>query len=264
MTVAFVEAHRADYGVEPICRELAIAPSTFYRHRTHHVDPTTRSDRAQRDDGLRVETQRVWDAHHQVYRPRKVWKQLRRDGIAVARCTMQRLMREMGLVGVVRGRAWTTTTLPDTAATRPPDLVERTFTAERPNQLWVSDFTYVATWHGFVYVAFVIDVFARRIVGWRVSASLKTDFVWMHSSKPSTPGVGRPSRAWCITAIGAPSTSRCATPIGWLMKGSRPRSAAGATRTTMRSPRPSLDSSRPRSFTDEARRVRSRPWNSRR
>ena len=177
MTVAFVEAHRADYGVEPICRELAIAPSTFYRHRTHHVDPTTRSDRAQRDDGLRVETQRVWDAHHQVYRPRKVWKQLRRDGIAVARCTMQRLMREMGLVGVVRGRAWTTTTLPDTAATRPPDLVERTFTAERPNQLWVSDFTYVATWHGFVYVAFVIDVFARRIVGWRVSASLKTDFV---------------------------------------------------------------------------------------
>jgi putative transposase len=177
MTVAFVEAHRVDFGVEPICRELAIAPSTFYRHRAHQADPTTRSDRAQRDDELRVEIQRVWDANHQVYGPRKIWKQLRRDGIAVARCTVQRLMREMGLVGAVRGRAWTTTTVSHTTATRPPDLVERSFVAERPNQLWVSDFTYVATWHGFVYVAFVIDVFARRIVGWRVSASLKTDFV---------------------------------------------------------------------------------------
>jgi putative transposase len=175
--VAFVDAQRKVHGVEPICRQLAIAPSTYYRHKRQDADPTTRSARAQRDDDLRLAIQRVWDAHHQVYGPRKVWKQLRREGWLVARCTVQRLMRAMGLAGAVRGRAWTTTTVPSPAATRPADLVERTFTAQRPNQLWVSDFTYVATWHGFVYVAFVIDVFARRIVGWRVSASLKTDFV---------------------------------------------------------------------------------------
>ena len=175
--VAFVDAHRATYGIEPICRQLPIAPSTYYRQTKQLADPTARSARAQRDVELRAAIQRVWDANLQVYGPRKVWKQLRREGIAVARCTVQRLMRAMGLVGAVRGRAWTTTTISQTTGTRPPDLVERTFTAQRPNQLWVSDFTYVATWHGFVYVAFVIDVFARRIVGWRVSASLKTDFV---------------------------------------------------------------------------------------
>jgi putative transposase len=111
------------------------------------------------------------------YGPRKVWRQLRRERIVVARCTVRRLMQAMGLAGAVRGRSWVTTTQPSTTAVRPPDLVDRTFAAQRPNQLWVSDFTYVATWHGFVYVAFVIDVFARRIVGWRVSASLRTDFV---------------------------------------------------------------------------------------
>ena len=177
MIVAFVDAHREADGIEPICRQLAIAPSTYYRHKHHQATPSARSARAQRDDDLRVAIRRVWDAHLQVYGPRKVWKQLRRDGVTVARCTVQRLMREMGLAGAVRGRAWITTTVPHTAAVRPPDLVERSFVAQRPNQLWVSDFTYVATWHGFVYVAFVIDVFARRVVGWRVSASLKTDFV---------------------------------------------------------------------------------------
>jgi putative transposase len=175
--VAFVDAHREAHGIEPICRQLAIAPSTYYRHKQQQATPAARSARAQRDDDLRVAIRRVWDAHFQVYGPRKVWKQLRREGVTVARCTVRRLMREMGLVGAVRGRAWITTTVPHTAAVRPPDLVERSFVAARPNQLWVSDFTYVATWHGFVYVAFVIDVFARRIVGWRVSASLKTDFV---------------------------------------------------------------------------------------
>lgn len=175
--VAFVDAHRNSHGVEPICRQLAIAPSTYYRHKVQQADPAARSDRAQRDDQLRLAIRRVWDANHQVYGPRKVWKQLRREGVQVARCTVQRLMREMGLAGATRGRAWTTTTVPQTTVPRPPDLVERAFVAERPNQLWVSDFTYVATWHGFVYVAFVIDVFARRIVGWRVSSSLKTDFV---------------------------------------------------------------------------------------
>lgn len=175
--VGFVDAHRAVYGVEPICRELPIAPSTYFRYKAQHADPSRRCGRAQRDDALRAAIQRVWDAHFQVYGPRKVWRQLRREGIVVARCTVRRLMQAMGLAGAVRGRAWVTTTQPSTTAVRPPDLVARTFAAERPNQLWVSDFTYVATWHGFVYVAFVIDVFARRIVGWRVSASLRTDFV---------------------------------------------------------------------------------------
>jgi putative transposase len=175
--VGFVDAHRDVYGVEPICRELPIAPSTYFRHKAQHADPSRRCSRAQRDDDLRAAIQRVWDAHFQVYGPRKVWRQLRREGIVVARCTVRRLMQAMGLAGAVRGRPWVTTTQPAPTAVRPPDLVDRTFAAQRPNQLWVSDFTYVATWHGFVYVAFVIDVFARRIVGWRVSASLRTDFV---------------------------------------------------------------------------------------
>lgn len=174
--VQFIDDHRATFGVEPICAVLPIAPSTYHRHQQQRADPTRRSRRAQRDDVLRLEIQRVWDANQQVYGPRKVWKQLRRERIEVARCTVARLMRAMGLAGVVRGRAWTTTTQAS-AAGRPVDLVDRDFVATRPNQLWVADFTYVATWHGFVYVAFVVDVFARRIVGWRVSTSMRTDFV---------------------------------------------------------------------------------------
>jgi putative transposase len=175
--VSFIDQHRETYGVEPICAVLPIAPSTYFLHRTQQQTPTTRSPRRHRDDELRVAIQRVWDDNEQVYGPRKVWKQLRREGHRVARCTVERLMHAMGLRGVVRGRAWTVTTEADPAAARPTDLVDRQFTATRPNQLWVADFTYVATWRGFVYVAFVIDVFARRIVGWRVSASLRTDFV---------------------------------------------------------------------------------------
>jgi putative transposase len=175
--VAFIDQHRATYGVEPICAVLPIAPSTYFLHKTHHADPVTRSARAQRDDTLRAAIRRVWDEQERVYGPRKVWRQLRREGERVARCTVERLMRELGLRGAVRGRAWRITTHADPVAARPTDLVDRQFTATRPNQLWVADFTYVATWRGFVYVAFVIDVFARRIVGWRVSASLATDFV---------------------------------------------------------------------------------------
>ena len=175
--VTFIDRHRAVYGVEPICAVLPIAPSTYFRYTRQQQEPTRRSARAQRDDELRVHIQRVWDANEQVYGPQKVWKQLRREGIRVARCTVERLMRQMGLRGVVRGRAWVVTTCPDATTDRPADLVDRHFTATRPNQLWVADFTYVATWRGFVYVAFVIDVFARYIVGWRVSASLRTDFV---------------------------------------------------------------------------------------
>jgi transposase InsO family protein len=175
--LAFIDQHRDLYGVEPICAVLPIAPSTYFLRKAQQANPTTQSARTRRDTELRPVIQRVWDDNEQVYGPRKVWKQLRRDGHRVARCTVERLMRDMGLKGVSRGRAWIVTTHAGGAADVPADLVDRQFTATRPNQLWVADFTYVATWRGFVYVAFVIDVFARRIVGWRVSASLATDFV---------------------------------------------------------------------------------------
>jgi transposase InsO family protein len=173
--VAFIDAHRGVHGVESICTLLPIAPSTYFRHKAQDADPDRRSARARRDDELRAIIRRIWNENHQVYGPRKVWRQMGREGLRVARCRVRRLMREMGLAGAVRGRAWVTTTQSQTDAQRPADLVERNFTATRPNQLWVSDFTYVATWRGFVYVAFVIDVFARRIVGWLASASLRTD-----------------------------------------------------------------------------------------
>jgi transposase InsO family protein len=175
--VRFINDHRQTYVVEPICAVLPIAPSTYFRVRAQQQDATQRPARATRDDELRVLIQRVHAENFGVYGPRKVWRQLRREGHNVARCTVERLMRELGLAGAVRGRAWTITTQSQPALDRPADLVDRTFVATRPNQLWVSDFTYVATWAGFVYVAFVIDVFARRIVGWRVSSSMRTDFV---------------------------------------------------------------------------------------
>ena len=175
--VAFIDQERATYGVEPICAVLPIAPATYFRHHRQQRIPATRSPRAQRDAGLRAAIQQVWGANHRVYGPRKVWRQLQREGWRVARCTVERLMRALGLRGASRGRAWTVTTRPADPAARPADLVERRFTATRPNQLWVADFTYVATWGGFVYVAFVVDVFARRIVGWRVSSTLATAFV---------------------------------------------------------------------------------------
>jgi len=175
--VRFIDDHRAVYGVESICAVLPIAPSTYFWRKAQQVDPARRSARAQRDDELRAIIRRIWTQHFQVYGPRKVWRQMGRENLHVARCRVRRLMREMGLAGAVRGRAWVATTQSRSDVDRPRDLVDRHFTATRPNQLWVSDFTFVATWRGFVYVAFVIDVFARRIVGWRVSASLHTDFV---------------------------------------------------------------------------------------
>lgn len=174
--VSFIDDHREEYGVEPICSVLPIAPSTYYRHKAREADPTLRPARAQRDEQLREEIRRVWKANFQVYGVRKVWRQLNREGHIAARCTVARLMSGLGLFGAVRGRRFKTT-IPADLADRPVDLVERDFAAERPNQLWVSDFTYVATWRGFVYVAFVIDIFSRRIVGWRVSSSMQTDLV---------------------------------------------------------------------------------------
>ena len=175
--VRYINDHREKFGVEPICAVLPIAPSTYFRIHAQQQDATTRSARAKRDDELRETIQRVYDANFGVYGPRKIWRQLRREGHNVARCTIERLMRDLGLAGAVRGRAWRVTTQSQPALDRPADLVERAFEATRPNQLWVADFTYVATWQGFVYVAFVIDVFSRRIVGWRVSSSMRTDFV---------------------------------------------------------------------------------------
>jgi len=172
--VSFIDAHRDAYGVEPICSVLPIAPSTYYEHAARRANPNLLPARAKRDAELRALVDRVWRENFRVYGVRKVWRQLHREGVEVARCTVERLMRAMGLQGAMRGRTFTTT-IPDDAAMRPPDLVDRDFSASRPNELWVADLTYVATWRGFVYVAFVIDVFARRIVGWRVSSSLRTD-----------------------------------------------------------------------------------------
>ncbi|ECG6808403.1 IS3 family transposase [Salmonella enterica subsp. enterica serovar Muenchen] len=170
-----VDTLRDEHGVGPVCHELDIAPSTYYRHQQHRRHPERRSQRVQRDDLLKPEIQRVYDENHSVYGVRKVWRQLLREGISVARCTVARLMTVMGLVGVRRGKKVRTTVSRKDAAAG--DRVNRQFVAERPNQLWVADFTYVSTWQGFAYVAFIIDVFAGRIVGWRVSSSMETTFV---------------------------------------------------------------------------------------
>ncbi|WP_409517668.1 IS3 family transposase [Escherichia coli] len=166
---------REQYGVGPVCSELHIAPSTYYHCQQQRHHPDKRCTRAQRDDWLKKEIQRVYDENHQVYGVRKVWRQLLREGIRVARCTVARLMAVMGLAGVLRGKKVRTTVSRKTVATG--DRVNRQFVAERPDQLWVADFTYVSTWQGFVYVAFIIDVFAGYIVGWRVSSSMETTFV---------------------------------------------------------------------------------------
>jgi transposase InsO family protein len=173
--VSFIDDHREAYGVGPICEVLPIAPSTYYTHKAIQADPSLRSPRARRDEWLKGEVRRVWEENRELYGAEKVWKQLNREGISVAWCTVRRLMKEMGLQGAVRGRAFKTTTIPGEEASRPLDLVDRDFQVSRPNELWVSDLTYVATWRGFVYVAFVIDAYARRIVGWRVSRSLSSD-----------------------------------------------------------------------------------------
>jgi putative transposase len=174
--MAFIDEHRDAQGVEPICKVLQIAPSGYRRHAARRRNPALRSKRAQRDADLIPHIERVWHSNRQVYGADKVWKQMHREGMAVARCTVERLMRRQGLRGVVRGKV-VRTTIADAKALCPLDRVNREFRAERPNQLWVADFTYVSTWQGFVYVAFIIDVYARCIVGWRVSRSMRTDFV---------------------------------------------------------------------------------------
>jgi transposase InsO family protein len=174
--VSFIDAHRTTYGVESICAQLPIAPSLYYEHKAREVEPARLQPRLQCDRMLALKIRRVYDENFHVYGARKVWRQLGREDIVVARCTVERLMRSLSLQGAVRGRKCRTT-IADKSAERPLDLVKRQFQASRPNELWVADFTYVATWAGFVYVAFVIDVFARRIIGWRVARSMHAELV---------------------------------------------------------------------------------------
>nr|WP_323036258.1 IS3 family transposase [Pararhodobacter sp.] len=174
--IDFIEESREAFGVEPICRALQFAPSTYYDRRAIARDPDRASARAKSDAALSLKIDAAWDANRKLYGARKVWHVLRRQGEYAARCTVERLMRRLGLRGVVRGKKVITTN-PDASLPCPDDKVNRLFMADRPNKLWVSDFTYVPTWSGTVYVAFVIDVFARRIVGWRTSTSMKTQFV---------------------------------------------------------------------------------------
>src|ERR687893_2521056 len=192
--IAFIDDHREAYGVEPICRLLPIAPSTYHARVAQRVDPAKASSRARQDLVLMEQIRRAHEANFEVYGARTVWRQLGREGVAVARCTVERLMRRMGLRGVVRGKE-TRTTIADKASPCPVDKVNRQFRAPHPNMLWVSDFTYVATWQGVVYAAFVIDVFARRIVGWRVSRTAHAGFVLdaleqaLHDRRPAKGGL---------------------------------------------------------------------------
>ena len=188
--MGFIDAHRKDLGIEPICHELAIAPSSYHTHAARLADANKRSARARRDDALRAQIERVHAASFGLYGSRKIWHQMRREGIKVAKCTVERLMRTMGLAGIRRGKK-TITTVSNPKAPCPLDKVNRAFKVSRPNALWVVDFTYVHTWAGFVYVAFVIDAFARRIVGWKVSTSATAGFVLdaleqaIHARRPS-------------------------------------------------------------------------------
>ena len=191
--IGFIDEHREAYGVEPICKVLPIAPSTYHERIARRQDPTRLSARAQRDQALKPEIARVFAENFAVYGVRKVWRQMMREGFSIARCTVDRLMREMGLHGVIRGKP-VRTTISDKAAPCPLDHVNRKFHAPAPNRLWVSDFTYVATWGGFVYVAFVIDTYARRIVGWRASRTVHASFVLdaleqaLHDRRPAHRG----------------------------------------------------------------------------
>jgi putative transposase len=191
--ITFIDAHRGDHGVEPICKVLPIAPSTYHDHVTKRRDPSRLSAMAKKDVALKPEITRVFKENFEVYGVRKVWRQLKREGRDVARCTVERLMRNMGLQGVIRGKP-VRTTFSDKAASCPLDHVNRQFHAPAPNRLWVSDFTYVSTWAGMVYVAFVIDVYARYIVGWRVSRTAHAGFVLdaleqaIHNRRPISKG----------------------------------------------------------------------------
>ena len=246
--VSFIDAHRGAHGVEPICKVLPIAPSTYYEHLARRADPARLSDRGRRDAALRPEILRVFEENWRVYGVRKVWRQLGREGFDVARCTVARLMKDMGLQGIIRGKPHRTT-IPDRSASYPLDRVNRQFRVPAPNLLWVSDFTYVATWKGFVYVAFVIDAYARRIVGWRVSRTAHAGFVLdaleqaVHERRPAkeTGLVHHSDRGSQYLSI------RYTERLG--LAGIEP--AVSGTATTTPWPKPSTVSTRPNSSTGE-------------
>jgi putative transposase len=226
--IAFIDEQRKQYGIEPICRVLPIAPSTYYEHAAQRRDPERMSARAKRDEVLKAAVKRVFDSNFGVYGVRKVWWQLLREGVAVARCTVERLMRTLGLKGVVRGKP-ARTTVGDKTAPCPLDHVNRQFHAPAPNRLWLSDFTYVATWSGFVYVAFVIDAYARRIVGWRASRTAHASFVLdaleqaLYQRSPERgAGLVHHSDRGSHDRLILPSTCPSNTPIDWRLLGIEP------------------------------------------
>jgi len=217
--IAFIDDHRGAYGVEPICKVLPIAPSTYRAHAAKRADPAKLSARAKRDAIRKMEIRRVFAENFDVYGVRKVWRQLRREGEDIARCAVERLMRSMGLQGVIRGKP-VKTTISDKAAPCPLDHVNRQFRAPRPNALWVSDFTYVATWTGFVYVAFVIDAYARRSwAGVHHGPRTRASF-WMRWNRPCMTDSPCIAAGSCITATGAANTSRSNTPSAWRKRAS--------------------------------------------
>ena len=261
--VAFVDAHGDEYGVEPICNVLPIAPSTYYEHKARQADPARLPPTCPPRCGVARRDRAGLERQLPGLRRPKVWRQLGREGWKVARCTIERLMRQMGLQGATRGPRFKVTTIADEAAPRPADLVERNFTAQQPNQLWVADLTYVASWSGFVYVAFVIDAFSRMIVGWRASSTPRSDLALdaldqalyarpesdrlVHHSDPLSPT----------------NTSLSATPSAWPRPVSSRPSAASVTRMTTRWLRPSLVYTKPKSSAVAALGATSNTWNSR-
>ncbi len=259
--ISFIDEHRGVLGVEPICRLLPIAPSTYYENVAKRLDVDRLSVRARSDIGMKIEIRRVFEENFRVYGVRKVWRQLKREGFDVARCTVARLMRSMSLQGIIRGRP-IRTTFSDKAAPSPLDRVNRQFKAPAPNRLWVSDFTYVATWQGFVYVAFVIDVFARRIVGWRASRTAHASFVLdaleqaLHDRRPVHGGGS------CTIRTGAFNTFPSGTPSGWQKLASSLQSEVSATVMTMPLPKRSTVSTKPRSFIGADHGGASKRWNS--
>ena len=233
----FIDQHRQAYGVESICKVLQVAPSGYWHYAAQRRNPALRCARAKSDEVLAPQIERIWQANMQVYGAEKVWRQLRRGGMEAARCTVERLMRRAGLRGVMRGKV-VKTTVGNAAAPCPLDRVNRQFKAQRPDQLWVSDFTYVSTWQGIVYVGFVIDVFARRIVGWRVSSSMSTDFVLDALEQALYARQAERDEALIHHSDRARNTFPFGTASAWPKPGLSPLWGVRATATTTRWPRP--------------------------
>ena len=268
--IQLIEDHRDDHGVEPICRVLPIAPATFYDNMAKRADPSRLSDRAKRDAELKLEIERGFEQNLKVYSVRKVWRQMHREGFGIARCTVARLMKDIGNEGAIRGKR-PRTTIPDKALPCPLDRVNRQFHASAPNVLWVSDFTYVATWQGFVYVAFVIDVFARRIVGWCASRTANAGFVLdaleqaIHQRRPFI-NAGQHKINQCITQIADRNICRSNTPNDWQRRRLHRQSAASGIPMTMPWPKRSTVYSRLKSSTGVGhgaalRSLNTPPWN---